>query len=151
MGYTINRKGEKMENLIKERVGRKMVAKKINWSEVFTEAKMAGMKALMAKVPEPMIVAEHENPLDDGSKVKKAYFVGGGVCGFASIIVKPGTSSFAKWLMKKDLGHKSYYGGVGIWVHEGGQSYEKKVAYANAFADILEKYDIKVHVDSRLD
>ncbi len=124
---------------------------KYDWKEVFAEAKVAGLKALMTKVPQPMIVQQHENPLDDNSKVVKQYHVEGGICGFASIIVKPGTSSFARWLMKKDLGHKHYYGGVGLFVREGGQSYEKKVAYANAFCTVLEKYNIKCHVDSRLD
>ena len=124
---------------------------KKEWTKLFVEAKMAGMKALMAKVPKPMVVAEHENQLDDTSKIKKTWFVEGGVCGFASVVVKPGTSSFAKWLMKKGLGHKHYYGGVGISVREGDQSYEKKVAYANAFCDVLENHNIKCHVDSRLD
>lgn len=61
------------------------------------------------------------------------------VCGFAWVNVKPGTSKFARFLVKSGMAHKSYEGGVSIWVSEYDQSHDHKLAYARAFADTLIK------------
>lgn len=99
-----------------------------------------------------MIVRQHENMLDDSSPVEKQWFVPSGVCGFAWVIIKPGTSSFAKWLVKNEHARPdNYYGGVCHYVSEFGQSMEKKEAYAHAFAQVLSGAGIRAYSNSRMD
>lgn len=117
-------------------------------SKVYAEAHEAGMKALNAATPTPMIVAD--DPLY--MSTKNVYYVSEGVCGFASIEGIRANSKMGKWLTEKGKGRRSsYQPGVTIWVREGGQSYERKVAYAWAFSGVLNKYGIKNYVESRLD
>ena len=122
---------------------------------LYNEAKMAGLKAGAAVEVVPMIVAEHTNPLNDNSPVKKAYFVEGGVCGFAWVNVKPGNCPFANWLKKNNLGRTSdYYGGVMVWESGDnyfGQSMTRKEAFCYAFAEVIRKAGIKAYASSRMD
>ena len=56
------------------------------------------------------------------------------------------------WLKKSGIGRlDSYYGGWTIWVGDFGQSYERKMAYAGAFAEVLQKHGIKAYANGRLD
>lgn len=121
-------------------------------TNIFKGAWEAGKKAAAECVPTPMVVQEHENPLDDTSPVVKEYPpVMGGVCGFASVIIKPGNSKAAYYAKKNFNAHKHYYGGVAIPIREYNQSYEKKTAHAIAMANSLKEHGIKAHVWSRLD
>jgi len=61
------------------------------------------------------------------------------VCGFAWVRVSPGTSKFARFLVKSGMASKSHSGGVDIWIDEFDQSYDLKLAYARSFADTLTK------------
>ena len=99
-----------------------------------------------------MHVVQHANPLDDSSPIVKRYApVMDGVCGFAWVVVRPAGSSFGRWL-RKERGHSlAYGGGVSIWVGSFGQSYERKYAYARAFAGVLEEAGIEAYAQSRLD
>lgn len=124
-----------------------------DYKSIWEEALQAGEKALKECVPTPMVVAQHENMADDNSPIEKAWHVPDGVCGFASVVMSPGTHSFIRWLKKNkvDIG-KHYYGGMSYWISEGGQSYEKKCAYAKAMCNVLAKIEkLTVYVDSRLD
>jgi hypothetical protein len=123
------------------------------FSDVFSTAHSAGLKAARETTPTPMIVQEHENMLDDHYPVKKSYLVPSGVCGFAWINVTPGTSSFAKWLVANGYAQRSsYYGGVTVNTpREFGQGMERKEAYAHAFAKVLNVVRIKAHSMSRMD
>ena len=125
----------------------------MNYNELYLKAHTAGVAAGSNHRPVPMVVVEHTNLLDDSSPVKRAYPpVTGGVCGFAWINVKPGTSTFARWLKIEGIGKAdSYYGGITIWVSLFGQSYEKKMAYAEAFVQVLVDAGIKASVHGRLD
>lgn len=122
-------------------------------------AAKAGLEAGNKSTPNPMIVQKHENMLDDSSPIEKEYFVEGGVCGFAYVIVTPGTSSFARYLSSKHGWSKYYYGGVCMSVKEYGQSYERKMAYAEAYANTLDRIlsennllgSINIMVNGRLD
>jgi hypothetical protein len=102
-----------------------------------------------------MVVTQHENPLDDGSPVKQQWHVPQGVCGFAWISVRPGNCGFAHWLKKQGLSKgRAYGGGVQIWVSQYGQSYELKMAYAQAAADVLKAElggKVRVYASGRLD
>lgn len=119
---------------------------------LYMKAHDAGMAAGQAHSPRPMTVVQRANPLDDNSPIVHQYApVMDGVCGFASIIVRPGNSSFARWLKAQGIGRTSYSGGVSVRVSQFGQSYERKMAYANAFAKALEEVGIKAYPDGRLD
>lgn len=121
---------------------------KILWNE----ARIAGLQAGAASTPIPMVVAQHSNVADDRSPVTQAFFVEGGVCGFATIRVRPANSAFANWLKKNNLGRTSQYsGGVSVHVHDFGQSLTRKEAYAYAFAEVLCKAGITASAESRID
>jgi len=72
------------------------------------------------------------------------------------VTVRPGNSSFARWLVKEGHGRvDSYAGGVMIWVRTASQSYERKRAYARAMAAVLsaapELEGLKIYTGSRVD
>lgn len=133
---------------------------------IHNEAVEAGMKALNECTPIPMVVEQHVNVLDDNSPVTKAYYVEGGVCGFAEIRFKATTPENRKFLNgckkaglagedkfenKNVVWTKSYQGGFSYWVSVGGQSMAKKEAFAYAYNEVLNKYGIKAYVSSRMD
>lgn len=126
---------------------------------IHAEAHAAGMKAGEGITPEPMYVVERANVLDDNSPIVKSYEpIMDGVCGFAWVNIKPGTCSFARWASKQpalrgggNLVHKSYYGGVDLWVGLFDQSMTRKKAYAGAYAQVLRDHGIKAHAMSRMD
>jgi hypothetical protein len=115
-------------------------------------AHLAGKDAATATVPEPMTVVQRANPLDDSSPVVKQYApVAAGVCGFAWVTVRPATSSFARWAKDSCGWRKAYSGGVQLWVSAYGQSYERKIAYADAYAAVLKQAGITAYAGGRLD
>lgn len=123
------------------------------FSTVYNNAHANGMAAVKEMTPTPMIVGTPTTLL--GNEIdysKKTYCVADGVCGFAWVNVKPGTSAFAKWLKKKGYARKDlYYGGVTVWVGDFNQSYERKMAYASGFAATLTEAGINANSNGRLD
>lgn len=131
--------------------------------QILEEAEAVGQNAYENAAPKPMVVTEREDPFNDDSKVKQSWFVSEGVCGFAWLNI-PGNSWFIRALKKAGFASAninnfdrkvvfkkdSYYKGYSYWIG-GGQSYERKVAFANAFADVLGSYNIVANVGSRLD
>ena len=124
------------------------------FSEIYNRAHAAGMQALNTAQPSPMVVTEADvfgRPLANAVR----HYVSEGACGFAWVRVRPGNCQFANWLKKTGLARKAYEGGVDIWVSEGGQSVERKEAYARAFAKVIREENIpgvkSVYSDSRLD
>lgn len=129
-----------------------------SFEEIFNEAHAAGMAAVEKLNVVPMVVAQHENQMNDNSPIVKSWFVADGVCGFAWVNIKPGNSPFAKYLKTVEVpgilaqGHKDdYYGGVTMWVGGFNQSMQKKEAYGGGFAGILQQYGIKAYMSSRMD
>lgn len=139
-------------------------------------AHAAGMAAAERMTPTPMVVQEHASVGDDDSPVTRQWYVPSGVCGFAWVIVRPGTCSFARWVATHDpdgnrirkqdqqsdkhhlrytgnrpIGQRGYRGGIQIWVSYFGQSMERKQAYARAFAHALQINGISAYADSRMD
>jgi hypothetical protein len=118
-----------------------------SFSDLYTSAKAAGLEAGAKALPAPMTLVggvPGETP--------KVYFEPEGMCGFAWVNVRPGTSKFARWLKRE--GHArsdSYYGGVTIWVSEHGQSVERKEAHAKAMAEVFRAAGFNAHDMSRLD
>lgn len=131
--------------------------------KILLDAVDAGVKALSRCKPQPMIVSQHENMVDDSSPMEKEWFVEDGVCGFAWITVrcKSGKArQFINALKRAGLagdgcdipfGKDNYSGGYKYWVSQGGQSMEKKIAFASAFAEVLERNGIECHTGSRMD
>lgn len=120
--------------------------------KMLNEAHTAGMVALNQARPTPMVVGSETRFMSgDIDYNKPTYFVEGGVCGFAWVHINKGQTKFVNQLKKLGIGRKSYYGGYDIWVYEGGQSMERKMAYANAYAQVLRSYGIECYGDSRMD
>jgi hypothetical protein len=110
---------------------------------LFDIACAKGIEAGNAALPTPMIVSDMAgNPIER---------VDGGACGFAWVNVRPGNSSFAKWLVANKLARRSYYGGVEIWISAHGQSWERKCAHAGAMAQAFRNAGIEANAGSRLD
>lgn len=111
-------------------------------TQIRAEAEEAGSKAGEACTPIAMVIRD--------SFTGQTYTVDGGCCGFASVNVK-GTSAFARLLKKEGIGHKAYYGGYDIPCHAFGQSMERKEAYCQAYAKILNDNGIDAYSSSRMD
>ena len=129
-----------------------MLKATLNYQEIYEEALEAGELACKCALPAPMVVESHLNQADDSSPVVKQYYVPEGLCGFAWVNVSPATQPFARWLKKTGIvDSKAYYGGYDLWCWSGGQSIERKEAWAKAVQDVLNKYGIKCYANSRLD
>lgn len=125
----------------------------MNIETLYAEAHKAGMAALEDSKPTPMHVGTPKslfsNEIDE---TKPTYVVDGGVCGFAWVNVKPARGKFITWCKKNNVGRRdSYYGGYTFWVGEGGQSMERKTAYAGAFSKVLQAAGLNANVYSRMD
>jgi hypothetical protein len=107
------------------------------FADLFARAEAAGEAALVAAVPEPMVVQQRSEAFNDNSPVVQSWYVPEGVCGFGWVTITPGTSSAARWAVKNAGFRKAYGGGVQLWISAGGQSYDRKAAYAEAYADVL--------------
>jgi hypothetical protein len=118
---------------------------------IYTQAHTAGNAAVTQTTVTPMIVTQGANPLDDSSAVVNAWVINDGVCGFASVIIKPANSKFAKFLVANQLARKHYAGGVSMSIRDFNQSLTKKESYAYAFAKVLNDNGITAYVDSRMD
>ena len=118
---------------------------------IFYSAHNAGNAAVTQTAVTPMIVSQQANPLNDNSETVKQWVVNDGVCGFASVIIKPANSKFAKFLVANQLARKHYAGGVSMSIRDFNQSLTKKEAYAYAFSKVLNDNGITAHVDSRMD
>ena len=118
---------------------------------IYAQANDKGNAAVQMTTVAPMVVQQRENPLNDDSRLLREYFVSDGVCGFASVTVKPANSKFAKYLVANGLGRKGYGGGVCMSIRQFNQSLQKKEAYAYAFASVLNEHGIKAYAESRMD
>jgi hypothetical protein len=120
--------------------------------ELYDVAYQAGIEAGNAVNEVPITISDVD-VVTGAAKPSGNIYVAAGVCGFASVNIKPANSKFAKWLIKNKLAGKSeYYGGVMYYVHNYGQSYERKSAFAYAFANKLYEAGIKkADVYTRLD
>ncbi len=107
---------------------------------IFDAAHQAGHEAATKVVPEPMTVVG----------AKQIWHVPEGMCGFAWVVFK-GNTSFGRWALKNKLARKAYSGGLHLWVSDYEQSYDRKSAYAAAFAEVLRKHGVDAYADNRLD
>jgi len=129
-----------------------MAMSRVHCEKVLERAHLMGMDAGRRVGVTPMIVGTPTELM--GSEIdysKKTYFVEGGVCGFAGVVIKPARGKFVSYLKSIDKGYNRYGGGYYVPVREFGQSLTRKEAYAKAFADVLKEVGMKVFVDSRMD
>lgn len=93
------------------------------WQTLYDLAHSAGLEAMNACVPKPLVV---------GAQVYME-----GDCGGAVIVVEDGRSSLACWLRKNRRGRRHYKSGYAIPAKRIGQSAESAKTYADAFARVL--------------
>ena len=128
-----------------------MTDKELALKAMFDKARAAGLAAGESAVPTPMVVSQHADAFDDKSPVKQSWFVPDGVCGFAWVTLRPGTSPAARFA-KKFLGaRRGFHGGMELWVSEFGQSMARKEAFADAFAKVLKDHGVTAFAGSRMD
>ena len=129
-----------------------MSMNKVACEKLLERAHLMGMDAGRAASVTPMIVGSPSTPFgSDIDYSKKTYFVEGGACGFAGVVIKPARGKFVSYLKSLGMGYKHYYGGYYVPVREFGQSMSRKEAYADAFAKVLTEEGMRCYVDSRMD
>jgi len=126
--------------------------------DILVEASEAAEAAVKACRPTPMVVGTPTtffgNEIDES---KPTYFIEGGVCGFASVVIKPARGSIVAELKKRKIGSAHYGGGYSFssWQVAPSirrdQSYERAVAAARGAVDVLKKYGVNAYVDARID
>ena len=129
-----------------------MSMSKVACEKLLERAHLMGMDAGRSVGVTPMVVGTPTTVF--GSEIdysKKTYFVEGGVCGFAGVVIKPARGKFVSYLKSIGIGNKHYYGGYYVSVHEFGQSLTRKEAYADAYAKVLGEAGMSCYVDSRMD
>ena len=129
-----------------------MTMSKVACEKLLEKAHLMGMDAGRGSTPTPMVVGSPSTPFgSDIDHSKPTYFVEGGVCGFAGVVIKPARGKFVSYLKSIGMGYKHYYGGWYVSVREFGQSLARKEAYADAFAKVLSEVGMRCYVDSRMD
>jgi hypothetical protein len=115
------------------------------------KADKAGLAGAAAKTPTPMIVGTAKGLFDDTiDYTKPTYYVPSGICGFAWVAIK-GNTGFGRWAKKAGIASAGYPSGLNIRATTGGQSYEVKMAYAQAYAAVLNEAGITAYAEGRLD
>jgi hypothetical protein len=105
--------------------------------------------------PTPMAVYETAGLSDAPKPGGRSWYVSEGVCGFAWVVIKPATSSFAKYLARNEIGYKAYDGGWVLPMHYFiagmSQSLERAEQAAYAVAQELRNNNINCFATSRMD
>jgi hypothetical protein len=134
------------------------VAEKIKSAyDILVEASEAAEASVKACRPAPIIVGEAIGLSNEIDETKPTYYIEGGVCGFASVIIKPARGKFVTELKKRKIGGAHYYGGYSVSSWEFApsirrdQSYERACAAAKGAVEVLRSYGINAYVDSRID
>ena len=111
-----------------------------NIASLITEAQKAGQIALQTAIPKAMLVDNR-------------YLVEGGVCGFAWVNIYGirSNSKLGKTLDTLGFRKNSYEKAHQFWVFDGGQSMQRKEAYAFAMAKVLRDAGLRAYADSRMD
>jgi len=123
---------------------------KTECKKIYAEAYEAGLLA-GKDADTPKFVVGDAIGLSDKIDYSKKTYILDGLCGFAWVTISPARGAFVNWLKTQGIGSKGYYGGYEIWVREFGQSVDRKSAFAEAFAEVLNKYGITAYTGSRLD
>ena len=135
------------------------VAEKIKSAyEILVEASESAEHAVKACRPTPMVVGSPTTPFgDEIDESKETWFVSGGVCGFASVVIKPARGKVVAELKKRKIGSAHYGGGYSFssWQVAPSikfdQSYERAIAAARGAVEVLQQYGVTAYVDARID
>jgi len=125
--------------------------------DIYVEACEAAQKAAAKCTPQPMYVGSASSVV--GSEIdarQPIYTVTSGICGRASVVIRPARGAFVTALKARQVGYSGYYGGYEVPSYQFGagrssQSYEIAKAAAEAAAKVLESYEIKTYVNTSLD
>ena len=126
--------------------------------DLFEYACKKGAFAGTQSTPTPMVatsVGLDDKPLPH----TKTYVIMDGLCGFAWVTIRPARGAFVNYLKARGIGHAGYYGGYEISTNaiekemgvNFGQSYERKMEAAEAFAGVLQAWGINAVAEGRLD
>lgn len=107
------------------------------WSQIHGLAHAAGREAADRTVPTPFVVERYGTIWD-------------GACGFAWIELADGRTSFARWLVEQGIAHFTRPG-VRLYSKAETQSLDKKLAYAEAYGEVLRSNGMECTIGSRLD
>jgi len=126
--------------------------------DILVEASEAAEAAVKACTPQAIIVGSPSTPLgNDVDPNQKTWFIEGGVCGFASVVIKPARGNIVAELKKRKIGSAHYGGGYSFssWqlapsIRQD-QSYERACAAAKGAVEVLKKYGVNAYVDARID
>ena len=126
--------------------------------DILVEASEAAEAAVKACRPTPIIVGSPSTPLgNDVDPTQQTWFVEGGVCGFAWVVIRPARGTIVAELKKRKIGGAHYGGGYSFssWqlapsIRQD-QSYERAVAAARGAVEVLKKYGVNAYVDARID
>jgi len=125
--------------------------------DILVEASEAAEAAVKACTPRAIIVGDAIGLSNEIDESKPTYYIEGGVCGFASVVIKPARGSIVAELKKRKIGSAHYGGGYSFssWQLAPSirrdQSYERAVAAARGAVDVLKKYGVNAYVDARID
>ena len=129
-----------------------------NAYDILVEASEGAEQAVKDCTPRAIIVGSPSTPLgNDVDPTQQTWFVEGGVCGFAYVVIKPARGKFVAELKKRKIGSAHYYGGYSASSWEFApsirrdQSYERACAAASGAVEVLRSYGINAYVDSRID
>lgn len=120
------------------------------FKKIVEEAEAAGLKACEMAKPNAVVFYEAELMSNKPKPGGKSFYEPEGLCGFAWVSFA-GNTAFGRWMKKNKKVSKDYPSGLCVWVSEGGQSIERKEAYARAYAGVLKAAGIECSVGSRLD
>lgn len=99
-------------------------------ADAYKAAHSAGIAAGIASAVEPIgWITDNTCPDNKG-----ALYVSSGVCGFAWVDVKGARGLIRSALIDAGFSESAYKGGLSFWVGAFGTSYDRKSAYADAFA-----------------
>ena len=126
--------------------------------DLYLEACKNAMNAGMNNKPTPISVVRvglDDKPLPN----EVPSIVMEGLCGFAWVTIRPARGKFVTFLKGIEIGRPGYYGGYEISTNvieretgvNFGQSYERKMAAAEAFAATLQAWGINAVAEGRLD
>jgi len=108
------------------------------WEAVYQAAHEAGVIAAKTCVPTPMKISGGELIMEGG-------------CGYAHICIRDARKNFARWVVRSGKGNNHYRSGASVHASVASQSYDRAVAYAEAFATVLHLNGIECSVEARYD
>ena len=119
---------------------------------IHTAAHTAGLASAEACIPTPMTVQHRANPFDDRSEVTKQWHVPEGMCGFGWVEVRPSRGGFATYARDNGIGRYSEYEKC-CMIRSAlrTQSYERNMAYATGYANVLLAAGIDAYANGRVD